>query len=112
MNSSDYTEPFLLEHVAVDIDDNGVQKRLFSTVFRGYAKVTNLSGSEYWEAFSQGQESTVKVHTRWNPVFEGLDARKHVLQLRGRRYDIISPPENVGWRNEGCTFKAKARDHG
>lgn len=111
MGTSDYTEPFEIVRVSFVIDDRGGQVSEKRTVFRGFCKVTNLVGSEFWSAYSVGQTDVVKVRTRWNPVFDGLDKRKHALVMRGREYDIVSCG-NVGWRNEECEIKAEERIHG
>lgn len=111
MDASDYTEPFELIRLEQEIDDEGIQHENSETVFKGFAKVVNISGSEFWAASAIGAQNTIKVSTRWNKRFEALDIRSHVLVIRGRRFDITAA-DNISWRNEGCTFKAKERIHG
>lgn len=105
MNSTDFRERFELVRVGYETDERGDQVPTEEVVHAGYARVTNLSGREYWEAFAQHQETTIKLWCRWHPSLEALDTRSHRVRWRGRTYDVISAG-NVESRNEVVEIKA------
>ena len=111
MQAGDYNQCFELCKVENVIDSKGDQASKLTVIYRGYAKVNNLSGREYWEAYSVQQESTLQFYTRWNAVFEHMDTKRHVLRWRGRVLDITAV-DNVEHGNRYCIIKAKEADRG
>lgn len=109
MQSGDYNQPFELVKVSVETDDLGDQYKAETVVYRGYAKVTNLSGREYWEAFSVHQENTLKFHTRWVKQFANLNTKTHWLKWQGKLLDILAI-DNVAYGNALCQIKAREVD--
>lgn len=108
MLSSEYREPFELFTAAVDVDEWGDQHEVRETVYRGWCKAVNMSGSEYWAAHAQGMEATTKFYCRWSPVFEGMSTVGLTLTYRGRAFDVLAI-DNVAGRNADCAIKAKER---
>ena len=109
MQAGDYNERFLVQQVSYTIDANGDQTPKYKTVYAGYAKVLNLSGNEFWEAYSVHREATKKFHCRWDEHLRDLDTTCHVLKWRGKLLDIITI-DNIENRNALCTIKAIERD--
>lgn len=107
----EYPERFEIVRVGYRTDEAGDQFPAEEVVFEGWAKVLNLSGREYWEAFAVQQESTLKIHCRWAPALDGLDTRACRVRWRGRELDILSV-DNIENRNELCTIKARERSNG
>lgn len=107
MLSSEYRDPFSLVETTYEVNEWGDQAPVDRTVYEGWCKATNLSGREYWEAFEQKMESTMKFHCRWYPLFEEIDTKSVSLVFRGVRHDILSI-DNVESGNADCTIKAKA----
>lgn len=105
MNSTDFRERYEIVRVTHETDEWGDQHPSEEVVHAGYARVTNLSGREYWEAFSQHQESTIKLWCRWHPTLEALDTELNRVRWRGRDFDIISVG-NVESRNDVVEIKA------
>lgn len=113
MQAGDYNQYFEIVHVTYEIDENGDQHPQDEIVYKGYAKVLNLNGREYWDAFSVQQENTLKFHTRWSEKLRGVDTTKHQLKWRGTYLDITAI-DNIAHGNELCTIKAidGRRHHG
>lgn len=107
MLSSEYRDRFALVQTAYEVDEWGEQKPVESTVYEGYCKAVNLSGTEFWSAFEQKMESTMKFYCRWSRALEHLDTTKTKLVWRGREFDILSI-DNIESRNFDCTIRTKA----
>lgn len=108
MRSSELTERVEVARVSWAPDGAGGQAMARETVAVAMAKVTNLAGREFWEAFAVSQESTLVARMRWSEALGSLDTRGCVLVVRGRDYDITSL-DNVGWANRDIMIRAKAR---
>ncbi len=104
--SSDYREPFSIVEDGFEIDEYGDQHAVESTVYSGFARVSNLSSKEFWEAAALGNESTVKLFARYHPILDGIDQKKNYVRWRGKRLDIVSV-DNVNSRNEQAIIRAK-----
>ena len=107
MLSSEYRDRFELYRQTYTVDEWGEQAERRTVVYAGYCKPVNLTGSEYWSAYEQHMESTMKFYCRYAPVFEGIDTVGLRLTWRGRDFDVVSI-DNVEARNFDCTIKAKA----
>ena len=108
MLSSEYRKPFGLSTAAYEVDEGGDQHEVRETVYRGWCKAVNMSGSEYWAAHAQGMETAAKFYCRWSPVFEGMSTVGLTLTYRGRAFDVLAV-DNVAGRNADCVIKAKER---
>lgn len=108
MLSSEYREPFELSAAVVDVDEWGEQVETRETVYAGWCKAVNMTGSEYWVAHAQGMETTTKFYCRWSHVFEGLSTVGLTLTYRGRAFDVLAI-DNVAGCNADCAIKAKER---
>lgn len=109
MQSGDYNQPFELVKIETKVDGLGDQYQDPDVVYRGYAKVINLSGREYWEAFAVHQESTLKFQTRWVSTFADLDTTTHKIRWHGKLLNIAAV-DNVAYGNAMCQFRVKAVD--
>lgn len=107
MLSSEYRDRFALYRQSFEVDEWGEQKPTETIVYEGYCKPVNLTGSEYWSAYEQHMETTMKFYCRYALQFEGLDTVGLRLRWRGRDFDVLSI-DNVESRNFDCTIKAKA----
>lgn len=110
MQSGDYNQYFEIVHVTYITDQNGDQKPVDNVVYKGFAKVNNLSGREYWDAFSVQQENTLKFFTRWSEKFRDLDTTEHQIKWQGGYLDITAI-DNVSHGNSQCIIKAIDREH-
>lgn len=106
MNSSDFRERFELIETTYTVDHKGDQVVEDEVVYASFAKVSNLSAREYWDAYALKQESTLKLYCRWHPIFDELDTRKAKVRWRNRIYDITSI-SNIDYRNEVCELRLK-----
>lgn len=111
MQAGDYNQYFEIAEVTHAIDECGQQTPEYRTVFRGYAKVTNLTGREYWDAFSVQQENTLQFYTRWHDALTHIRTTEHVLFWQGMTLDITSV-DNVAYGNRFCVIKARIADDG
>lgn len=111
MQAGDYNQPFELVHVIYDVDEWGDQTPVYETKYRGFAKVTNLSGKEYWDAYSVLSESVLRFSCRWSPRFNGVDTKSHFIRWNGKILDIIAL-DNVAWGNSMCVIKCKESSDG
>ena len=109
MQSGDYNQPFELVKTSVEVDDYGDQQKVDSVVYRGYAKVLNLSGREYWEAFAVHQEETLKFQTRWAKQFDDIDTTTHWIRWHGKLLNIVAV-DNIAYSNAMCQFRVKVVD--
>lgn len=109
MLSSEYREPFELYRQTYTVDEWGEQKPAEETVFKGYCKAVNMTGSEYWAAFEQHMENTMRFYCRWSEHLEHIDTVGLRLRWRARDFDVLSV-DNVESRNFECTIKAKAAE--
>ena len=107
MLSSEYRDQFELYRKSYVVDEWGEQTESVETVFKGFCKVVNMTGTEYWAAYEQHMENTMKFYCRWSPQLEAIDTVGLYLKWRGREFDVLSV-ENVSNRNFDCTIKAKA----
>lgn len=110
MQSGDYNQFFELQKVSIEIEPDGSQTPHYETIYKGYAKVTNLSGKEYWDAYSVMSENVLRFACRWSPKFEGLDTRDYVVSWKNKILDIIAL-DNVEYRNSRCIIKCKEDFH-
>lgn len=104
--SSDFTEPFAIAIAELVVDGVGDQKESRRTLFRGFAKVSNLNSREFWEAAALGSEQTRKFFTRWSPALDAIDLGKARIEWRGKTLSITSV-DNVEMRNETVIIRAK-----
>lgn len=109
MLAGDYNELFVIQEVTYIDGDNGNQTPKYTTVYRGWAKVLNLSGREYWDAYAVKKENTLKFNCRWDEHLRDLDTTCHVIRWRRRYLDIITI-DNIEHKNRLCTIKAVERD--
>ena len=109
MQPGELNQYFELSKIEYDIDAKGQQHQRFTPVHKGYAKVTNLSGREYWDAYSVLSENVVRFTTRWIYPFEKVDTRTHFILWREKVYDILAI-DNVAWENKTAIFKCKESD--
>lgn len=108
MRSSELTERVEVVRLSWAPDGAGGQAMARETVAVAMAKVTNLTGREFWEAFAVSHEASVVARMRWCEAIASADTRGCVLVIRGRDYDITSL-DNVGWANRDIMIRAKAR---
>ena len=106
MQPGDYNQPFEIVRTVATVDDYGDPVKATETVYKGFAKVTNLSGREYWEAFAVEAQDTLKFHTRWHPVLAKVDTRNCRIAWQGRELDITAV-DNIAYGNALCTIKAR-----
>lgn len=106
MKSSEYRDRFSLVKTGYTVDEWGDQVPSEETVYEGWCKAVNMSGSEYWAAYAQKMETTMKFQCRWSILFDDIDTKSVHLVFRGRRFDIVSI-DNVESRNADCSIKAK-----
>lgn len=104
--SSDYREPFSIVVNGFTTNEFGDQIEREQTVFRGFARVSNLTSREFWDAAAQGKESTIKLFTRWHKELETLDTKKAHVVFRGCKLNIYSL-DNVNSRNDQVIIRAK-----
>lgn len=104
MNSSDFREKVYLVEKSYEVDESGDQIPVNKVVMQLFAKVSNLSSKEYWEAFAVKQELTIKMYCRWNHIFDDIDTRKYSVCWRDKIYNIISV-SNIDYRNETCEIR-------
>lgn len=106
MQSGDYNQYFELQKVTIEINKKGDQVRKYETVYKGYAKVTNLSGKEYWDAYSVLSENVLKFYCRWSPIFNQVNTTKYCISWHGKILDILAL-DNVAYKNSQCVIKCK-----
>ena len=106
MQAGDYNQPFELVKVVYEINEWGDQTPEYRAVYRGFAKVTNLTGKEYWDAYSVLSESVLRFSCRWSPKFETVDTKSHFVRWKGKILDILAL-DNVAYRNAQCVIKCK-----
>lgn len=110
MQAGDYNQPFEIVEMNYTIDEWGDQYPDPKPIYRGFAKVTNLSGKEYWDAYSILSENVLRFACRWSRRFERVDTQKHFLRWKGRILDIIAL-DNVAYGNSQCVIKCKESTH-
>lgn len=101
----DYDQPFELQKQQMVQDDGGSVSVEWETVYRGYARMSSLGSTEFWQAAAVQAQDTIKLFARFHPVFDGMDTREARLLWRGKALDITSV-ENVGFRNERIVMRA------
>ena len=105
----DYDQPFELQKQQMVQDDGGSVSVEWATVYRGYARMSSLGSTEFWQAAAVQAQDTVKLFTRFHPVFGEVDTRDTRILWRGKYLDITSI-ENVNFRNEQIVMRAVFRD--
>ena len=91
------------------VDDLGDPTSSEKVVFATYAKVSSLSGREYWEAAALKSEGTLKFFCRWDKRLDAFDTKRLYVRWRGEPYDVQAV-ENVDMRNETVVIKAARRE--
>lgn len=112
----DYIHRFELQVQEPSQNQSGDTSVEWVTIYAGYARIAALGSSEFWQAAAVQAEDTVKIFTRYHPVFDErdesgkrkVDTRRARILCRGMELDIKSI-ENVGFRNEQVVIKAVAR---
>lgn len=111
MQSGDYNQLFELVKVSYEVNEWGDQNPVYKTVYRGYAKVTNISGKEFWDAYTILSEGVLRFACRWSPRFNGVDTESHFIRWNNKILDIIAL-DNVAYGNAQCVIKCKEQSHG
>lgn len=91
------------------VNDKGDTYVAWSTLWKGYAYISNLTEKEYWEAASVSAENTLKIITRWHPNLDMTDQRQLRILWRGKTLEVQSA-SNVKWQNEFVEFKAAVKN--
>ena len=100
MLSSEYRDRFALYRQSYEVDEWGEQKPTETIVYEGYCKPVNLTGSEYWSAYEQHMETTMKFYCRYALQFEGLDTVGLRLRWRGAFQSMgLRLPLKESWKN-------------
>lgn len=105
----DYDQPFELQKQQMVQDDGGSVSVEWATVYRGYARMSSLGSTEFWQAAAVKAQDTIKLFTRFHPVFNEIGTRNARILWRGKALDITSV-ENVGFRNEQIVMRAVFRE--
>jgi SPP1 family predicted phage head-tail adaptor len=87
-------------------NDSGFQEKVWSPMFKKWASVKNLFGKEFWEAKAVQSETTVKFKCRYDA---NITADLYI-KFRDNYYEIISPPDNIDYKNVEIEIKAKILD--
>lgn len=105
MGHVDYDQLFELQKQQTVQDDGGSVSVEWATVYRGYARMSSLGSTEFWQAAAVQAQDTIKLFTRFHPAFDGIDTREARILWRGKPLDIAGV-ENVGFRNEQIVIRA------
>lgn len=101
----DYDQLFELQTQQTTQNDCGDVSVEWATVYRGYARMSSLGSTEFWQAAAVQAQDTIKLFARFHPVFNEIDTRNARIIWRGKALDITSV-ENVNFRNEQIVMRA------
>jgi SPP1 family predicted phage head-tail adaptor len=84
-------------------DNEGFPIEDYVTFQRAWADVNDLYGKEYWSSKQTISENIIVFNTRY---YKDIDANCFIF-FKGKRYEIIEPPDNIKYLNKELKIKAK-----
>lgn len=101
MNIGAMRHRITIQRTVPSVNENGFEEKLPEVYKTVWAAVSNLHGSEFFEAAQTNAENTVKFTIRYLPeVTQDME-----ILFQGRKYDITAI-DNIKYRNKYLEIKA------
>lgn len=104
MNPGKLNKRLTIQRSVEKEDENSITKSEWQDLKKVWGSMNNLSGKEYWNAKQYNAENTVEFEIRYNSCPD--ISEKDRIIYKDLVFNIISPPDNVKYRNEIIKIKA------
>ena len=103
MNIGSLRHRIEIQRLETTYDKEGFPLKDYVTFKKVWADVNDLYGKEYWNSKQNISENITVFHTRY---YKEIDTNCSIL-FKGRRYEIIEPPDNIKYLNKELKIKTK-----
>lgn len=106
MNPGKLNTKIILEKY-ISIDDNGITTGEWQKAYTIYANANNLGYKEFWKAKECGYEGVIVFTVRYKKYIANIDPREYRIKWKDKIFNIISPPDNIQYKNKIIKLRAK-----